>query len=212
MNNGNNHQNRDEKRFWKCGLMMQSLAPLFLLIIIKNFNFDLSSKIPIEFISNNLWLLLVMLISVVWLLLSVFIYIVYKFYHTSDFGEGYTIKNVEKINDEGLGFFLTYVLPISIDELNNWQNVLAFSIILVIIIILMYKTNLYFSNPILIILGYSVIRFQFKNPPNDNYKGTLIGICPCRIKEDKSIKYKLIADNVFCVKQKGENYDERRNE
>ena len=193
-----------KNRGLKIGLIIQSLAPLLLLTVIKNLKFDCSSCEIGRFISNNLCLLIVMMISLIWIIISIVVVICFKSYRSSGFTEGYTIKCVKNNSKAGLRFFLTLILPISIDELYLLRNAITFALILLALILLLAKTNLYFSNPVLILLGYRIIEFEFTEPQSQEYIGTQIGICPRgkSFDSEKIIKFKKISDNVLCIKQK----------
>lgn len=197
-------KSKKRNRILKTGLIIQSLSPLLLLTLIKNCNYDCSSCEIGRFISNNLCLLIVMTICLIWIIISVVVYISFKSYRSSGFTEGYTMKNVETNSKAGLDFFLTLILPISIDELYLWRNAITFALILLALIVLLAKTNLYFSNPVLILLGYIIIEFEFTEPQSKEYLGTQIGICPRgkSFDSEKIIKFKKISDNVLCIKQK----------
>lgn len=148
-----------------------------------------------------------MLICSVWLIYSLIIYFKFQLYRTFDCIEGVTIKNVKYERDAGLNFWLTYVFPLLFDELKKWQNLVAFVFILLLMVSLLYKTNLYYQNPVLVILGYRIIHFNFETQEDIE----MIGICPKEINTQYVIKYKFISDNVVCIKQKERrNNDQRR--
>lgn len=183
----------------KIELIVLSFAPLFFLTAIKNYEFN-------ELYNHNMCLLIVMSICSLWLIYSLIIYFRFRMYRTFDCIEGFTIENVQYESDAGLNFWLTYAFPLLLDELDKWQNAIAFGIILLLMITLLYKTNLYYQNPILVILGYKVIHFNFTAQDDE-----MIGICPKEIDTQYVIKYKLISDNVVCIKQRERrNNDQRR--
>lgn len=184
----------------KIKLIVLSLAPLLFLTAIKNYDYT-------ELYNHNICLLIIMLICSVWLIYSLIIYFKFQLYRTFDCIEGVTIKNVKYERDAGLNFWLTYVFPLLFDELKKWQNLVAFVFILLLMVSLLYKTNLYYQNPVLVILGYRIIHFNFETQEDIE----MIGICPKEINTQYVIKYKFISDNVVCIKQKERrNNDQRR--
>lgn len=183
-------------------LIVISLSPLFLLTAIKNFSFNLTTYCLSNFISSNICILVIQFFCLLWIIASVGILIGFKSYQTNGYEEGYTIKNVTYDNEAGLNYFLTIILPLLIDDLNCIQNTIVFFIVSILIILLLSKTNLFYANPILMILGYKIIKFQFSTQPTNYIDVDSIGICPRQIDSTKVIKFKKIDGNVLCIKQR----------
>lgn len=77
------------------------------------------------------------------------------------------------------------------------------------LILLLLRTNLYYQNPILILLGYKIYVVQIKNPENKELKEkNTIAISREKLVEDRVIKKKQISGNVFLMKLK-ENSKEK---
>lgn len=190
-----------EKNNLKSKLIVLSLSPLFLLILIKNHKFAEYNGL-VNFLEVNNWLVLIMIFCIVWIIASLFFLYEFKMQETHGYNEGYEIRNVIPIKDAGLNYLLTFIIPMIFDELNCWQNVIPFFLIIIILVELLSKTNLYYANPILTVLGYQIIEFDFVEPPKDDYKVKMIGICPKEINKEKVVKYKFISDNVLCIKQR----------
>ncbi len=188
----------------KYGLILQSLAPLFFLTFIKNFDCDIFYGDISKYIFNHKFLLSVLFICVLWVVISGIVYLRFRRHSTYGLTEGYTIKNISKQNDKGLEFFLTLIIPLIMDDMEKKRDVFIFMLIIIALCVLLSKTNLYYSNPVLIIMGYNIIDFEFEEPPSDDFKGTMVGIIPptVSINEKHSIKFKSIADNVLYVRQK----------
>lgn len=202
--------NKKENKVMKYGLIIQSLAPLFLLTFIRNIDCDIfKGDIP-EYISNHKCLLSVLFICVLWVVISGIVYLRFRIHSTYGFTEGYTIKNISKQNDKGLEFFLTLIIPLIMEDMEKKRDAFIFMLIIIALCVLLSKTNLYYSNPVLIIMGYNIIDFEFEELPSDAFKGTMVGIIPptVSINEKHSIKFKPIADNVLYVRQKGGKINE----
>lgn len=177
----------------KLQLIILSLAPLFFLTVIKNYEWS-------ELFCHSICSLIVFGICLIWIIASFIIFIKFRLYRTFNCVEGQTIEKVTPENDAGLNFWLTYILPILLDDLKDWQNAVTFALIVFLMIILLYKTNLYYANPVLVILGYKIIHFEFTSPPKEEYRGEMIGICPAKVDSRYVVKFKHVSDNVFCVK------------
>lgn len=91
--------------------------------------------------------------------------------------QGESLVNIVKISDSGVTFFMTYVLPMAMDDLNSCKGIFVFSILMAMLFALMWKTNLYYQNPVLTVLGYEVFSFQFETTQLSEYSNAeCIGI------------------------------------
>lgn len=205
----------------KRNLIIQSFAPLFLILFIKYFDCELFclliSFVKILFqepivafkkaIQHSMFItVLLEIFCLLWVMYS--ICAIREFYATQQANftsQGESLVNIEKIPDSGVTFFMTYVLPMAMDDLNTGKGIFVFCILMVMLFALMWKTNLYFQNPVLTILGYEVFSFQFESTQLSEYKNReCIGITRGSIRIGHSIKRQKISDNVFLV------YEDRR--
>lgn len=100
---------------------------------------------------------------------------------------------------------MTYVLPMAMDDLNTFKGIFVFGILMAILFALMWKTNLYYQNPVLTVLGYEVFSFQFETTQLSEYRDKeCIGITRGIVRTEHSIKRQKISDNVFLI------YEDRR--
>lgn len=187
----------------KIGLMLQSLSPLALLTIIQNFSFvtknsEKENLTMLLFIKVNMSLLLVIAVCTLWIIFSVYFYIRFKAFLYTDSKGGYDISVCKEDSEASLNFFLTLIVPLVIDNVSTWQGATVFFIILFLICVLLFKTKLFYANPILSILGYHVYEFKFIS--NANEKEVCIGIG--KMKKNDTIKFEKISDNVYYVRGK----------
>jgi len=112
---------------------------------------------------------------------------------------GYTISEMKENKEAGLEFFLTLILPLIIGDLNEWQNMISFLIYLIIIFILLMKTDWFYKNPILTILGYHVYEILFER--NNDIRDKCIIISATSLEETDTIEYKTITPNILFVKK-----------
>lgn len=201
----------------KTGLLIQSLSPLFLLILIKYFDcrliYVVHNKIltscgcavisPIHSPINRTEIILV-LASALMVLFGVWVYIGYNAeasYGFIDKGEKIALK--ENISDVSASFFATYLIPLLMDDLNTPKGLSLFGTILVMMYLIMRNTNLCYQNPILPMVGYRIYRFTFV----DTIDSTLLNkefICITKgtINVDHVIIRKEITDGVYMVYNK----------
>ena len=127
-------------------LMIQSLSPIAVLTIIKNWCFVTEDKNGTtlalkEFVCANLPLLSIMLFCAIWCILAVVFIISFNAFKYADRKSGYSITVVEKKEDASLNFFFTLILPLIIDNLNTWQGAATFLLILIFTWLLMARTH-----------------------------------------------------------------------
>lgn len=187
-------------------LIILSLAPSFLLTFIKNHSFiSIDSKgetlTTTQFIEENIYVLSVEFFCLVWLVCSLIVLIEFKFFLKYRLASGYEIIEVEEDKEAGLNFFLALILPLMVDGLNSWQNFLSFAIIVIFIFLLLRKTDLFYVNPVLIVLGYRCYKITFSDNPY--YRERCCGVSKDKLKSGMYVKYKQIEGNVLYLKEQG---------
>lgn len=217
---------KNGSKILKRKLIVQSFLPLFILTFIKHFDYEIiiDSKKFIQRLSDgqlsvlnkviphpHTWMFLMLLLSLVGTISGFIAIWQFSYFHFSgyeDAGEYVNIKN-EK-NESGISFFMTFILPLMMDEVKSINDFIVYVGVLYLTMTLMAKTNLYYQNPILTLLGYKICVFEIENPDNEeNGNKDWIGICRKDIKEDKIVIWKDIADNVCIIRNKnGEGSNE----
>ena len=192
----------------KHSLMLQSLSPLALLTIIRNFSFKLpnvkSMVDPLwwnDFFRLNRVLIVVFILCAVWIVAAAWSFVSFSAFKWTDKKQGYHLSSYEEIEDASLNFSMTMIIPLLIDDVGTIQGAVTFFIIVVMMCALLNRTNLYYANPVLAILGYHVYEIQFKE--NNTYgNAKCIGVVKGRLPEKSgSIEYKPITRNVLYVKE-----------
>lgn len=203
----------------KNSLVLQSFAPLFLLLTVKHLDARLYMKLIFDFFSTfqksgmqtfqkvwenpNFGSFVISLVGICWLLITIFIAIGFKGMQKSGFkSAGEQIIIDESPNDYGATFLVTYVLPLFTDDVDSGKDVVVFLLILFMIISLLIHSNTFYQNPILVLLKYRTFKFKFVNPANDIncpdkvYIGITHGT---PIVTESVIKRKYISDGVFIL-------------
>ena len=195
----------------KLKLNLQSFSPLFLILFIKYFDVkefidcfgaNFGTQFIYLFEKSNKFTLAIDLVCVLWILFFIRSILLFKDTQNKLFHDlGYQIKIESNENGAGIAFFATYVLPLLFDNINTSRMFLIFSLILFMEIMLMWKSNLFYQNPILIIFGYRIYTFAFTKVDNNSLYGkTYIGICHGKLQDSIRVKLKYISDNVFLIK------------
>ena len=146
---------------------------------------------------------MVALISIAWLVIPIMIALGFRGMQKAGFqssGEKIVIENAP--NDSGATFLVTYVLPLLTDEVDSSRGLVVFLAMLIMVTLLLTRSNTFYQNPVLAAMKYRTFSFRFIEPSNDIIKPKMgyIGItCKSPIAEDRAIRRKYISDGVFVV-------------
>jgi len=127
--------------------------------------------------SNNKLAIIIILI----LLYCVFAYRRFKFRLVGAADISFEITEIECANHEHLIFLATYIVPFAGFNINNNRQLAALVLLLVVIGIIFIKTNIFYTNPTLTLLGFQTYRASglFKNGERRN----IILICQEKLKD-----------------------------
>ena len=104
------------------------------------------------------------------------------------------IRECESINYENLSFLATYIIPLVCFPMETDREVFVMFSVIVIIGCIFVKTDLYYTNPSLILLGFNVYRVR-TNSGKEFRQG--IAIIKGKLKKGDNIKYLPLSDNVY---------------
>ena len=203
----------------KRSLVIQSFAPLFLLLTIKYMNMSLYWSLICKFFSEikqsgvstiikayrhpTFGGLFIFILGLVWLIITISITFGFKGIQNSGFkscGERITIAKNET---EGSAMFMvTYVIPLLTDDVSSIHGLVAFILMLAMIITLLINSKTFYNNPILTVLKYKIYSFKFIYPDTDIVDPNAEYICITRgekISTEATIKRKHISDGVFLI-------------
>lgn len=110
-----------------------------------------------------------------------------------------TIQKLSNINEMNLSFFITYILPLVTMDINDIKSMIVFIVIMLFIVMLLTKTNLYYANPVLSLLGYNIFEIDTHN------KNKIIVIIKDDISKNEKIFLKPISkkNDVYYGKKAG---------
>lgn len=57
----------------------------------------------------------------------------------------------------------------TMEDLDTWKGFFVFGILMIMLFALMWKTNLFYQNPVLTLLGYEVFSFKFETTQLTEY-------------------------------------------
>ncbi len=210
---------QEENTHLKRCLVLQSFAPLFLLLTIKNFQPKVFYALILKFFAkvsaHDLNILSIALhhemfgpmvvssLGVVWIILTIITVLGFNGMQNSGFastGEKIVINSEE--SDNSATFLVTYVLPLLTDDVTNLRNLISFLLMLSMVILLLIKSDSFYLNPILTLIRYKVFSFSFiETRQNDvSTDRVYIGITrKCDIDQSKKIQRKYISNGVFLI-------------
>lgn len=203
-----------ENKYLKWLLIVQSFLPLFFLVIIRCCS-KARIRLVLRFVSelfrgnfkvigaalnhSEIYGTSLLCLCAILLLFGLCIYILFK--NRQSFGfqeEGKKIVIDADVTENSVAFFVTYITPLVLDDIDEGRGFFSFIAIVALLILLMRNTNLYYQNPFLTILGYRSFYFHF-----DGEDGIgRVAITRGNFNASKLIKRKRISDNVYLVYNK----------
>ena len=110
------------------------------------------------------------------------------------------VVNIKSEDYEHLTFLATYIIPFFGFTFDDYRKLFSYLLLLIIIGAMLIKTNKYYVNPTLAILGFRLYKANLADQ-NGLYESIII-ISRDIIKKDDIIKYKIISENVFYAKNR----------
>lgn len=179
----------------KLFFFIQTFMFFFVIFIVKNIQF-----ISIDLKNSDLLLKALKITDIVFLICVFISVIVIIYFRKIIIG---TKKLPEKVisskqeKEVSLVFFATYILPLVTIDINSFNDFLAFFIILILMFVLCWKTELWYTNPILSILGYKIYTIKCEKDIDEK---TIIS--RENIKVEDFIEKKTITDEVIFARKR----------
>lgn len=139
-------------------LFYTAYTPLFLILIVKNFRYEI---IPFWSLSPNHNLIWSIVILCVIVLLSAVILMCLLLWRISKVtGNINEIEVLANLNNENLTFLLTYGIPV-IMEIKGARDFISLAILLIVILLVYMKSDLLMYNIFFNIFGYNIYKVMF---------------------------------------------------
>ena len=146
----------------KFELYIISLWLLFVLMVVVKVDFPICFGDDCHYIGT--WELVgknvLPLISLIFIALVGVCYARFKYRVASSVGLPVVAKNVEDLNYEHLTFLTTYIVPLICFNLDNIRYIIALFILLLVIGQIYVKTDKFYANPTLAILGFRLYKLE----------------------------------------------------
>lgn len=155
----------------KIKLYIISLWLLFILVLIVTidvpicFGGDCSYIGTTELLARNI----IPILSIIFILLGFFFLLQFKYKISGTKLGGLRVKKIENRNYEHLTFLSTYIIPLIAFDLTKIKYVIVLFLLLFAIGCMYVKTNLFYTNPTLALLGYKIFKANviFKDGSSD---------------------------------------------
>ncbi|MBR1702527.1 MAG: hypothetical protein IJ716_11295 [Lachnospiraceae bacterium] len=108
------------------------------------------------------------------------------------------IEECESINYENLSFLATYIIPLVCFPLDNERQQFVLFAVIIIVGCIFVKTNLYYTNPSLVLIGFNVYSVNCKAGGGFD-KGIVIIRGELGVRD--TIKYMCLSDNVYFARR-----------
>lgn len=177
-------------------LFLVSYIPLFFILAIQNLNDKLVDEKEIalsvrQVLNNNLLPIVLFSIS----LLSFIYYLIFiKVNASAGFRNPKKITRIKNSGVEYLSYLATYIIPFIGLKFDTWNNLLATTLLFLVIGFIYTKTNLLYANPTLALFGYYIFQATF----DDGEERTVIS--KGKLKKNNSYKYKELSDDIYFIK------------
>lgn len=177
-------------------LFLISYIPLFVILAIQNLSDklvdDKGVKLPISIIlENNIISIVLIIVSI----LSLFYYLIFaKINSRGGFRNPKKILRIKNTGVEYLSYLATYIIPFIGVEFDTWNNLLATTLLFLLIGFIYTKTNLLYANPTLALFGYYISLATFE----DGEERTVIS--KGKLKKNNHYKFKELSEDLYFIK------------
>ncbi|HDT2128059.1 TPA: hypothetical protein RCG93_004488 [Enterobacter roggenkampii] len=194
----------DSRPYLKTVLYILSLWLLFLSLLIMSYDKVLIKNVWDYIFTENFTFPIsslrvrniVFIVSLVFIFIGAIILIILA----NSFGSGWsvacTVSDISNENHEHLEFLTTYIMPLVFTDVDSKRTVLNLGLMIFVIGAIYVKTNRFYSNPSLAILGFRI----YKANVHDRGVKKCTIICRGVLKRTDSIKYIKIDDETYLAK------------
>ncbi|WP_336293346.1 anti-phage protein KwaA [Cronobacter dublinensis] len=130
------------------------------------------------------------------LLYCLYAYLRFKFDTKRSIELPVKIMKLEKINYEHLTFLATYIIPLITFDFEKERYVFVLAVLLVIMGVIYIKTDLFYANPSLALLGFNIYKVDIEISERKVKEGVII-ISRGKLKVEQMIGYIELDDRVY---------------
>lgn len=185
----------------KFELYIMSLWFLFFLIIVITVNIPLCFGKNCQFIGfyNLLIINVVPLVALLFVIFGCLFYFRFDYRVAGSTTIPSEIIKIEDLNYEHLTFLTTYIIPLICFNLDSVRYLLALAFLLIVIGVIYVKTDKFYANPTLAVLGFRLYKVTLKT--RSGIKEDIVVVTKERLGELEQVKI-LNLDNKVCFARK----------
>ncbi|WGE46931.1 anti-phage protein KwaA [Actinobacillus equuli] len=185
----------------KMNLYILSLGILFVFFIIISFKIPENTTLVMkwDFICLIIKENTLSMISFVAVLYGSMVYLCFQFKLESAPDIPFTIKKLENLNYEHLTFLATYIIPLISFDFENNRQLVVLSILLIIMGMIYVKTDLFYANPSLALLGFKIYKADGSFKMGERYG--IILITRDKLEENERVTYIKLDERIYYVKR-----------
>lgn len=186
----------------KFELYILSLWFLFLLIIVVTVDIPVCLDRNCAFIgfAELLRRNIVPAIALIFVLIGVLYYFRFDYKIAGSKSIPVTISSVEDINYEHLTFLTTYIIPLICFNLTSERYIIALGLLLIVIGVIYVKTDKFYANPTLAILGFRLYSAVVTRRTGQTVKVVLIS--KDRLQDGSQIQFLELDNRVYYAQEK----------
>lgn len=190
----------------KVGLYFLSLWLLFFLIIIITADIPICFEEGWEFVGVNVLIRknIIPLCCVVALIIGCISFYDFNYTTKGSLELSFRIVHVENIEYEHLSFLTTYIIPLVCFSFDNVRYIIVLFILLVVIGLIYIRTDLFYANPTLAVLGFRIYKISGKFRNQEIREGVIL-ITRQELKVDDYIKYIKVDNRVYYALKNNNN-------
>jgi hypothetical protein len=185
----------------KIELYVLSLWLLFLLIIVVTINIPICFDEHCKFIGFSRLIIInvVPLIAIFFVIIGVLNYFRFDYKIAGSKSVPIAITSIEDINYEHLTFLTTYIIPLICFNLTSVRYLIALGLLLVVIGIIYVKTDKFYANPTLAMLGFRLYSALVTKRTGET--ATVVLITKDRLQKGSMIKVLELDTRVYYAKE-----------
>jgi len=185
------------RELWdKFELYILSLWLLFFLIIIVTADIPICLGDNCSFIGFNALFSknVIPIVSLLFLLIGIFFYFRFDYRISGSKNISSEIEEIEDLNYEHLTFLTTYIIPLICFNLSSSRYIFALIVVLIVIGLIYVKTDKFYANPTLAVLGYRLYKVTLKT--RTGRKSSIVLITKDRLTKSDHIRTRYLDEKV----------------
>ena len=182
----------------KVGLYIISLGLLFIFVIVIKIEIPVCFGEACEFIGFKKIITenIISIICLIFLLWGGFEYYRFRYDLRGTTDIPFQIKKIESVNYEHLTFLATYVIPLVGFDFDSTRYLIVLGVLLVVMGVIYVKTDLFYANPSLALLGFHIYKVDGNFKGNEN-RNDLILITMNKLSKDDRVSYIKLDERIF---------------